>query len=277
MYNCGAGMNVLMNSLPLNEETRPAIWKPGSSTRLTYELSPEAFVAIHEGDIDTDFPNMFYWYREELDPNTYYPVGVNVESPFNKAAGIVPIGDKILTLRRICNLLVRARFRCVEPGKYQIRWIFWFPAGRSCPPSHRPIPSCYVPTADSTENSVLQRLFPSVGGGMAPPNPNEGFFYPWSLLLHAGQPKTYSEFMEASIDVTKHSLAAPELLQKNFVECILDQGLWNTKRNTGWCEITGGIVEVNDSREIALMISQKFERRWYGGFSFGGVKLVRLS
>lgn len=122
----------------------------------------------------------------------------------------------------------------------------------------------------------MQRIFPSIIAEEVPPNPDSGFDYPWSLLLHAGQPRDYSAFIEANVDVNKHPLAAPELLLDRYMEYSLDQGLWNTKRNTGWCEVTGSIVEVNDGGRIALMISKKFERRWAGGFSFGGVKLIPL-
>lgn len=252
---------------------RHDIWKSDPSTRPTYELSPEEFSANHQDDLDQDYPDMTYWYREKLDPNTLYPVGVEVESRFNRPGGIVPVGNTVLTLRRVCNILVRARFRYILPGKYQIRWVFWFPAGRSCPPSNRSVPSGYIPDVDSTENSVLQRIFPSVVTGKTLPNPDSGFGYPCSLLLHAGRPRNYSEFMEVNIDVDRHPFAAPELLLEDFKQQSLDPGLWNTWRNTGWCEISGSIVEVNDAGRIALVISKKFERRWVGGFSFGGVRL----
>lgn len=69
-----------------------------------------------------------------------------------------------------------------------------------------------------------------------------------------GRPRDYSEFMEANIDVDKHPFAAPELLLEGFKAYNLDQGLWNTYRNTGWCEVNGGIVDVNDAGRIALVI-----------------------
>ena len=255
---------------------RHAIWKSDPTVSPTYELSSEEFSALHQDDLDQDYPNMAYWYREKLDPSTRYPVGVKVEDRFSRPGGIVPIGKTVLTVRRICNLLVRARFRSIIPGKYPIRWIFWFPAGKSCPPSSVPVPSVFIPCVGSTENSVLERVFPSVVAGDPSPNPDSGFDYPWSLLLHAGRPRDYSEFMEANIDVNKHPFAAPELLLEGFRAYSLDQGLWNTYRNTGWCEVNGGIVEVNDAGRIALVISKEFERRWCGGFSFGGVKLSPL-
>ena len=96
------------------------------------------------------------------------------------------------------------------------------------------------------------------------------------MTLYAGQPKDYSTFVEADTDVTVYPVVAPELLKESFTENCMDAGLWNTKRNTGWCEIHGSIIEVDDGGRIALLISKYFERFWYGGFSFGGVRLIPL-
>lgn len=67
--------------------------------------------------------------------------------------------------------------------------------------------------------------------------------------------------MEADIDVNEYPLAAPELSVENVSEYSLDPGLWNAKRTTGWCEVSRSIVEVNDGGRIALMISERFQRR----------------
>jgi hypothetical protein len=219
---------------------------------------------------------MWYWYREKLDPSTRYPVNVDVEPRFKRPKCIVPVGNTVLTCRRTCNLIVRGRFRYILPGKYQVRWVFWFYAGRNCPPSDQPKPTGYIPEANSTENSVLQRIFPPFVDGEKAPNPDSSFVYPWGMTVYAGQPKDYSSFVEADTDVTVYPLVAPELFKENFTENCMDAGLWNTKRNTGWCEIHGSVIEINDGGRISLLISKYFERFWFGGFSFGGVRLIPL-
>lgn len=255
---------------------RQEIWKSGSTVRETYRLPSEEFTALHEDDLDQDFPNMGFWYREKLDLHTHYPVDVEVESRFQRPGGVIPVGETVLTLRRICNLIVRGRFRYIMPGRYQVKWIFWFPAGRTCPSSSDRVPACYIPDATSTENSVLQRIFPSSITGQPPPEQDSSFFYPWNLLLSAGRPRDFNAFLETDIDVDRNPLAAPVLLSEGFTEQRLDPGLWNTKRNTGWCEIPGNIVDVDDSGRIAFIITKKFERKWFGGFSFGGVRLIPI-
>jgi hypothetical protein len=95
---------------------RQAIWKPEVTERPEYHLKPEEFFSLHEDDLDRDFANTAYWYREKLDKVTHYPVGVDVEPRFNKPP--IPLGDTVLILRRVCNLLVRGRFRYILPGSY---------------------------------------------------------------------------------------------------------------------------------------------------------------
>lgn len=56
----------------------------------------------------------------------------------------------------------------------------------------------------------------------------------------------------------------------------MDPGTWNTLRNTGWCELPGPIFEVTSDGEVAFVISKPWERKWVGGFSFGGVRLEPL-
>ncbi|EWC47641.1 hypothetical protein DRE_03261 [Drechslerella stenobrocha 248] len=243
-------------------------------TRETYHLSPKDFTAVHDEDLDQDYPDMSFWYREPLDPDSHYPIGVQVDARFRRPGSILPIGDTVLTLRRICNLIIRGCFRGIAPGRYQVQWIFWFPAGRNCPPSSGHVPNGFYPEADDVENSVLERVFPTAIPGEFPPEVDSAFCFPWSLLLIAGQPRNFGSYLLETIDVDKHPLAAPVLLREGFKEQPLDPGLWNTKRNTGWCIIHGDIVDVDDSKQIALMITKHFERQWVGGFSFGGVKLV---
>jgi hypothetical protein len=106
---------------------RLLIWRSEIPELPEYHLTPDEFFPLNEGDLERDFANMAYWYRETLDRAIHYPVGVDVEPRFKKPT--IPLGDTVLTLRRTCNLLIRGRFRYILPGRYRTLWIFWFLAG----------------------------------------------------------------------------------------------------------------------------------------------------
>ncbi|KFY16292.1 hypothetical protein V492_01439 [Pseudogymnoascus sp. VKM F-4246] len=235
-----------------------------------YHLPAETFIASCEGWQDTDYPGRYYYYRETVLKGGY-PAGVKVDPQFANGP-VRPISNTIITCRRVVNLQIRGQKRWIAPGSYRVSWIFWFVAGRSCPPSTQQLPRTFSPEAGQ-ENSICDRYFPPTGEADSSPKPDSGYFYPWNLLCSVGRPKRDKHFLIDEFDVDENPLAARYLLQEGFQEKRIDPGYWNTLRNTGWVEVTGPIVDVADDGVLAFVISKQWERHWVGGFSFGGVRL----
>ncbi|KAK4950931.1 hypothetical protein LTR10_010924 [Elasticomyces elasticus] len=239
-----------------------------------FELSSKVFVPNHESEPDTDFRSMQYWYREPLCENGF-PAGVQVDDIFIDGK-TKPVGSEILSLRRVCNLMLRAEALGIVPGKYRVVWIFWFWAGRDHPLTSVGLNECFSPKPDSTENSVYQRTFPPIKPNLQAPQPDSGFFHPWDLKLEVGRAKSSQNFMELGVDRNKHPIVAEHLLQPaTHQQQVIDAGLWGTMKNTGWAEAKDIIVEVQADGYLAFLISLDWNNhpRWYGGMSFGGVRL----
>ncbi|KFY41719.1 hypothetical protein V494_02825 [Pseudogymnoascus sp. VKM F-4513 (FW-928)] len=209
-----------------------------------YHLPAETFIASCEGWQDTDYPGRYYYYPHRQH-DYYMSTHRKPPDPGTKA---------------------------IAPGSYRVSWIFWFVAGRSCPPSTQQLPRNFSPEA-GRENSICDRYFPPTGEADSSAKPDSGYAYPWNLLCSVGRPKRDKHFLIEEFDVDENPLAARYLLQEGFQEKRIDPGYWNTLRNTGWVEVTGPIVDVADDGVLAFVISKQWERYWVGGFSFGGVRL----
>ena len=67
----------------------------------------------------------------------------------------------------------------------------------------------------------------------------------------------------------------PHLLKHGFCQRKVESGLWNTLKDTGWAEVASlDPVEVDEDGTLGFVVSMVFERRWFGGFAFGGVRLM---
>ncbi|XP_014550282.1 hypothetical protein COCVIDRAFT_115882 [Bipolaris victoriae FI3] len=146
---------------------------------------------------------------------------------------IRPPGNTILSCRRIVHIQLRGQAFNIPHGRYRVNWII-----------------------------------------LPPPNHDCLFYFPFGLKLSVGRAQNQGHrFMHDVVDADKNPLLAPRLLEPGFQEWNLSPGLWNTYKNTGWCEIGGLYVDVDVDGHMAFVISKEFERQWYGGFSFGGVRL----
>ncbi|KAK5678568.1 hypothetical protein LTS10_009012 [Elasticomyces elasticus] len=171
--------------------------------------------------------------------------------------------------------MLRAEALGIVPGKYRVVWIFSFWAGRDHPLTSVGLRKTFSPKPDTTENSVYQRTFPPIKPNLQAPQPDSGFFHPWNLKLDSPQ-----NFMELGVDRNKHPIMADYLLQPaTHQQQVIDAGFWGTMKNTGWAEVKDIIVEVQADGYLAFLISLDWNNRprWYGGMSFGGVRLEPVS
>ena len=229
---------------------------------MPYELSAGQFTVVHEDDRDSDYPSMALWYREEVDHTSGYPSNVRVDPQF-RCKTVRPVGSTILSSRRFVNLLIRGQAFDIPHGRYRIKWVVWYFRGQA-------------PTIE--ENSVTQRKFPSIIPGQDASVVEPGHFPPFNVLYSVGRAKEPMKFMHKSIDVNTFPDSVPVLLRDGYKQQMVDSGLWNTLKDTGWCEIGNDLVDVELDGHLAMIISMKFQRSWFGGFSFGGVRLepIRL-
>lgn len=198
-----------------------------SLTAQPHEIPATAFQAVHEGDMDTDYHSMAYWYREKI-VNSRYPAAVQVSKDFQDGV-IGPVGNEILSLRRVCNVDVRGQAFNINPGKYRVRFVIWLWSGHAVQSTSQGLPSSYIPE-DTVENTVTQRRFPRKDGGSISSNKDSGYFFPWNFTFSVGRAKNAREFMRTGMNRDKHSVIAPELLAPGYQEQVLDPGLWDPCR-----------------------------------------------
>ncbi|KAK4194319.1 acyl transferase/acyl hydrolase/lysophospholipase [Triangularia verruculosa] len=263
-----------------NAEQRDA--KHGCATRLrqlTSRAQPpiipaDEFTAVHEGDVDIpspESPAMKYWYREEVGVNGY-PDCVRVDERFC-GGKVRPPGKTILSCRRIVNLQLRGQASGVAHGRYRVRWIMWFWAGTDYPQQG----SYNVPHSYPTDNSVVERVFPPANPDAVAPRQDQLFAFPWDMTFSVGKAqRPGASFQCEGVDVREHPIAAKQLLHPGYQEFRLEGGVWNTHKNSGWCEFGDSIIDVDLDGHLAFVIARRFELKWLGGFSFGGVRLVPL-
>ncbi|KAI3540539.1 hypothetical protein CSPX01_08201 [Colletotrichum filicis] len=265
------------NSLVARDETleiereREKQWNKHNGAPRPHAIPSKSFSSLHEKDLDQDFPGRLLWYREPVGDNGY-PLGTTIEPHIESQNSVKPIGETILTCRRIVNLQIRGHIKWIDPGRYRSRWVFWFFAGKNCPSSSQSVPPCWCPDG-SPENTIRERYFPADLIEMGKPMPDSPWFYPWNLRCSAGRARSPNNFLGQFVDADITPRFPPQLLEDSYKEQVIGPGLWNTFRNTGWCEVPGPEVEVGSDGEAFLMVSKDFERKWIGGFSFGGVRL----
>lgn len=223
------------------------------------EVSAAEFKLINEETMDTEYPGMRYWYREKIDPDTGYPEGVRVDEIFK--GGRRPVGDTILSCRRIVYVLLRAKISNVPAGRYTVKWIVWYFNNQA---------------KTLNGNSVTARKFPrsSVNLPTSDDIREPGHFPPFDLLYSVGKPRDNDAFMSVEIDVDQIPDVTPHLLKSGFCQRKVESGLWNTLKDTGWAEVASlDPVDVAEEGTLAFVVSKVFKRFWYGGFAFGGVRL----
>jgi len=234
-------------------------------------IPADVFTAGNENDVDNPgegSPRMRFWYREKVGKSGY-PDAVVVDTKFQEP-DIRPPGNTILSCRRVCHIQLRGQAFNIPHGRYRIHWIMWFWAGKTFPVGG----GHSTPVAHFIENTVEERRFPPQTQNSPPPEHDCLFYFPFGLKLSGGRAQNQGpRFMHDVVDADENPLLAPKLLEPGFQEYNLSSGDWNTYKNTGWCEIGGDFVDVDIDGHMAFVISKKFERQWYGGFSFGGVRL----
>jgi hypothetical protein len=263
------------DDLILTEKRRMSLWcanriNPSPKPRKCVSIPTRCFTCWHEDDFDHDFAGKHFWYREIGEDG--YPLCVTVE-PYILAKGVKPVWDTIITCRRICNFQIRGHLKWVEPGDYCIIWLLWFIAGKDCPPSTQPFPQAWIPKSPPS-NTIFERSFTSDQGSYTK---DSGWCYPWGLRCSAGQARNPNSFLHEEVDVDKDPCIPGQLLCQGYQEQVISSRLWNNLRNTGWCEVKGPRVTVGNTGDLFLLISRDFERKWIGGVSFGGVKLIPIS
>lgn len=230
----------------------------------------ENFRALHEKDLDQEFKGRSFWYRETLEDHGY-PKTVKVDSHIRLRNQTRPVTNEVITLRRVVNLQIRGHAKRIVPGSYQSVWIFWFFDGETTATTQSESQSgnCNDPSV----NTINQRYFAPEPDAQNSWVQDCRCFQPWNLRCSVGQAREPRNFLVQNVDVDRHKHIPPALMREGYAETVIDSGLWNTLRNTGWCEVQGPNVEVGADGEAFFLISKDFERRWLGGFSFGGIKL----
>lgn len=222
-------------------------------------VSAKEFTALEEGQLDSEYPSMAFWYREDVDPQTGYPPSVRV--PYEFQNSLKPVDNHIISCRRIVNLLLRAQLKNVPHGRYRVLFLIWY--------FDHPVPS-------PEDNSVIGRRFsPIREDGIKINEP--GTFLPFDLKFCVGRPLGHDSFLSRQIDVTKTPNHVPEFLEPGYLESLVRSGWWNTLKKTGWREVECGPFDVSLDGLVAFTVSKDFVRGWYGGFSFGGVRLAPIS
>lgn len=224
---------------------------------MPYELSASEFTALHENDRDYwPYRTMNYWYREKVDATTGYPRNVKIGSSF-AGQTIKPVGTTILSNRRISNILIRGRASGIPCGRYQVRWLIWYFSGQA---------------ETMEENSVTHRKFlpvhPRDMNLIQEPRHSD----PINMLYSVGRARDEA-FMQMPVNVGKYPDVVPLLLKDGFKRQIVDFAKWNTMKDTGWHQFGDDVVDVGLDGKLEFIVSMRFERRWFGGFSFGGVRL----
>ena len=225
---------------------------------MPYELSASKFTALHENDRDRwSYPTMNYWYREKVDAETGYPQNVKICSDF-AGQTIKPVGTTILSSRRISNVLIRGRASGISHGKYQVKWLIWYFSGQA---------------ETMEENSVTHRKFLPVDPRNKDLIQEPRHSDPINMFYSVGRARDEMAFMYMPVNVGKYPDVVPFLLKDGFKRQIVDSAKWNTMKGTGWHQFGDDIVDVGLDGKLEFIVSRRFEPQWFGGFSFGGVRL----
>lgn len=256
--------------------------------RLSVNVSADDFIAVNENGVENpgpDFPPMKYWYREEVGESGY-PDSVVVPPKFQDP-DVRPPGETILSLRAIPNIQLRGEVTNIPAGCYRVQWIVWLWAGKDYPvrgaeEGYTLNSACSTPIAHFTENSVVERIFPCKNPHDVLRRPDKPFWFPWGMRFSVGKAQhPGARFSYYNDNSDERPIAASELLQPGFEESVLSGGLWHTMKNCGWCEIGGGVVDVDEDGHLAFVVSlsEVVEEngrklmKTFGGFSFAGVRL----
>lgn len=254
------------------------------------ECSAERFKIGLRGDEltarDPANPSMPCWLLEDLDLNTGYPLGMNPYGADEKdlsekrksvEGSVLPVeidldGDgnrseaRTITCTRAENICLRTLISGVPQGRYNLRFIVYF---------YKQDPTSPI---DSPRIRNFHNAWPKPqGAGATSINAHADVEPPINLVFSAGRPYDPKTFTHRYVDPAISADIVPVILHPDAIRVRIDEDMWNRRQGEGWFEIEGDAeMNVGLHGDVGIVISKVFEKekRWTGGWSFGGVRLV---
>lgn len=231
-------------------------------------------------------PTFPCWLLEDLDLKTGFPLGMvnNTQDDKDNGGGkgrliensVLPVemdldGDgnrseaQTITCCRADNICLRTLMSSVPQGRYNIRFIICFYDQDPLSP------------IDSPQTRNFHNAWPKAGGEMATTRERVDSDPPINLIFSAGRPYDPKTFTRRYVDPVISPDVVPVLLHPDAIRVRIDEDILTQRQGKGWFEIQGDVeLDVGLEGEVGIVISKIFEkeRRWIGGWSFGGVRLV---
>lgn len=225
------------------------------------------------------------WLLEDLDLRTGYPLGMDAYAKDDKDRSekrksvegpVLPVemdldGDgqrseaQVITCCRADNVCLRTLISGVPQGRYDVRFIVCF---------YNQDPSSPV---DSPQTRSFHHAWPKAGEEMASNRGRVDSDPPINLVFSAGRPYDSKTFTHRYVDPAISADAVPVLLHPDAIRVRIDEDMWSRRQGKGWFEIRDDVgLDVGLEGEIGIIVNKIFEekKRWIGGWSFGGVRLV---
>lgn len=230
-------------------------------------------------------PTVPCWLLEDLDLKTGFPLGMGVHPRDDKDHSeehrstekvVFPVemdldGDghrseaQTITCCRADNICLRTIISGVPQGRYSVRFIVCF---------FNQDPSSPV---DSPQTRNFQNAWPRDGDEKASNHERVDSDPPINLIFSIGKLYDPKTFIHRYVDPVISADIVPVLLHPDAIRVRIDEDMWTQHQGKGWFEIQSD-VELNVGLEggVGIVISKTLEkeRRWIGGWSFGGVRLV---
>lgn len=230
-------------------------------------------------------PTIPCWLLEDLDLKTGFPLGMDVHPRDDKDhSGVhrstenvaLPVemdldGDgnrseaQTITCCWADDICLRTVMSSIPQGRYSIRFIVCFYNQDPLSP------------VDSPQTRNFRNAWPRNGDKTAsnhePVNPD----HPINLIFSIGKPYDPKTFTHRYIDPVISPDIVPVLLHPDAIRVRIDENMWAEHQGKGWFEIQGDVeLDVGLEGGVGIVISKilEKERRWIGGWSFGGVRLV---
>lgn len=227
-------------------------------------------------------PTVPSWLLEDLDLKTGLPLGMTAHTEDDKshseASGsiersVLPVemdldGDgnrseaQIITCCRADNICLRTLMSNIPQGRYNIRFIVCF----------------YDQDPSSPDDSLQTRNFHNAwsGAGITTRERMDSD-PPINLVFSAGRPYDSKTFTHRYVDPVISADIVPVLLHPDAARVRVDEDMLARHQGRGWFEIHGDVkLDVGLEGDVGIVISKIVEngKRWIGGWSLGGVRLV---